>query len=168
MCPSLLVGQWIDPTAVTSPKGIGRRFDWPGRGQPLSLYDEALKEAERHKWIESQKHGRDLGDSALDDWFRHHWHGFCRHRRLEHVQGCQLWQEFEEEEFGQLYTLIVAGDLLLDRILDRIQCGCENLDLINWALDWGLPMERVLCLLTQLNINRARLEPSYRRACLGG
>jgi hypothetical protein len=128
----------------------------------LSLYEEALREAERHKWIESQKRGRDLGDSAIREWFRLHWPRYCRHKQLEHLSGSQRWREFDDEDFGQIYSLIVTGDLLVDRILDRIDAGYENLDVINWALDWGLPLERVVDLLAQVDVNRARLEPATR------
>ena len=41
-----------------------------------SLYQEFLAEREeilRHKWIESEKAGRDIGfERALIDWTRHH------------------------------------------------------------------------------------------------
>lgn len=126
----------------------------------LSVHEEALKEAERHKWIESQKRGCDLGSSALDEWYQVHWPHYCRCKRLEHLRGKQRWREFEDENFGQLYALILQGDLLVDRILDRVFQGTENLSLINWALDWGLPMDRVIQILTQVDINRSRLDPS--------
>ena len=125
----------------------------------LSLYDEAVREAERHKWIESQKQGHDLGQHAIREWYRVHWLPYCRHKRLEHLQGRQCWQEFDDNQFGQLYSLLVAGDLLLDRILDRVYANMENLDIINWAIDWGLPLDRVVNILSQLDVNRARLDP---------
>ena len=125
----------------------------------LSLYAEATREAERHKWIESQKQGRDLGPSAIRDWYRRHWNHFCRHRRMEHLQGQRRWSEFGDDDFGHLYELILAGDLLVDRILDRVYAGWENLCIIIWAQDWGLPMWRVLDILAQLDVNRARLDP---------
>jgi hypothetical protein len=125
----------------------------------LSLYEEAFKEAERHKWIESQKHGRDLGETALREWYRKHWYMYCRRKRLEHLQGSQCWREFGDDHFGQLYSLIVAGDLLVDRILDRFYAGYENLDIIIWAYDWGLQVEKVLNILIQLDMNRARIDP---------
>lgn len=125
----------------------------------FSLYDEAVREAERHKWIESQKHGRDLGESAIREWYRVHWLRYCRHRRLEHVGGSRCWREFGGDQFGRLYSLIVSGDLLTDRILDRIYNGYENLDVIIWALEWGLPIDRVIDLLAQIDVNRARLDP---------
>ncbi len=41
-----------------------------------SLYDEFLVEREeilRHKWLQSEKQGRDVGfDTALVDWVKHH------------------------------------------------------------------------------------------------
>ena len=42
-------------------------------GKPLptrSLYEEAFREAERHKWIESQKMGRDAGHPAIKEWYK--------------------------------------------------------------------------------------------------
>lgn len=127
--------------------------------QVLSLYEEASREAERHKWIESQKQGRDLGPGAINEWYRVYWLQYCRYRRLEHVEGSRCWREFGPEDFGQLYSLIVTGDLLVDRILDRVYAGYENLDIIIWAIDWGLPLNRVISILSQLDVNRARLEP---------
>jgi len=53
----------------------------------------------------------------------------------------------------------VAGDPLVDQILDRVYAGHENLGIINWAIEWGLPIDRVLNILSQLDVNRARLEP---------
>jgi hypothetical protein len=54
--------------------------------------------------------------------------------------------------------LIVKGDLLTDCILDRVYAGYENLDIINWALDWGLPMDRVRHILKQIDVNQARFD----------
>jgi len=127
-----------------------------------SLYEEANREADRHKWIESQKHGRDLGDHAIREWYRVHWHRYCRCKRLEHVRGQRCWREFEAGAFGQLYSLIITGDLLVDRILDRVDGGYENLDIILWAAEWGLPIRRVVAILEQIDVNRARLEPTCR------
>ena len=126
----------------------------------LSVYEEGLREAERHKWIESEKRGADLGETALGEWYRRHWAGFCRSKCLEHLVGSQSWKEFAHDDFGLIERLLVADDLLLDRILDRIQFGMENLDVIGWSLDWGISNSRVREILTQLDINRARLQPT--------
>jgi hypothetical protein len=124
-----------------------------------SVYDAAYQEAELHKWLESEKRGRDLGENAIRDWYRKHWLIYCRHRCLEHLQGRRRWREFGEEKFGHLYSPIFNGDLLADRILDRVYAGHENLDILNWAIDWGLPVRRVVDILAQVDVNRARLEP---------
>lgn len=78
---------------------------------------------------------------------------------MEHLQGRHRWREFGEEQFGHLYSLILQGDLLADRILDRVYAGYENLGILNWAIDWGLPLKRVVDILAQVDVNRARLEP---------
>ena len=126
----------------------------------VSLYDEAHREAERHKWIESQKQGRDLGETAIRDWYQVYWLHYCRSKRMEHLRGSRCWQEFGDEDFGRLDSIRHTQDLLVDRILERVDAGQENLDIINWAIEWGLAMDRVLDILSQLDINRARLEPA--------
>ena len=60
-----------------------------------------------------------------------------------------------------LLALYEANDLLFDLILDRVSHGWENLDIIVWAQDWGLPRDQVFSILLELNINCARLEPRF-------
>lgn len=127
--------------------------------QTLSLYDEGQREAERHKWIESQKRGVDVGESGLAEWYQRYWFLYCRNRRLEHVCGDRPWREFAVEEFGLIERLLHEKDLLLELILDRARCGKENLDIILWAREWGLPMDRVVAILEQMDLNRGRLDP---------
>lgn len=43
----------------------------------------AWEEIQRHKWIESEKADRDLGQDAVTDWIRHYWAQFCRQYRFE-------------------------------------------------------------------------------------
>lgn len=47
-----------------------------GFAERSSLYQEFLAEREeilRHKWLESEKHGKDIGfERALLDWIRRH------------------------------------------------------------------------------------------------
>lgn len=128
--------------------------------QALSLYEEGLREAQRHKWIESQKRGVDLGDSALTDWYRRYWPLFCRLKCLEHLSGSRSWSEFAPEDYGLVGKLIRNEDLLLEMILDRAHAGMENLEILVWAQEWNLPVQRVICILEQLNLNRAQLSPS--------
>ncbi|MDQ3332985.1 MAG: hypothetical protein M3552_20435 [Planctomycetota bacterium] len=125
-----------------------------------SLYEEAWREVQVHKWIESERRGHDLGDSAIKDWWQRHWPHYCRRKRIEHIAGRKAWREFDDEAFGCLYMLILAGDLLVDRILDHLDGGSENLCVINWAIEFGLPTTRVVDILEQIDVNRARLAPA--------
>jgi len=125
----------------------------------FSVYAESEQEALRHKWIESEKAGRDLGDDAIRGWVQYHWWGYLRARWLEHLQGKRFWVELDRGDFGLLKRRFDDNHVLLDRILDRLKTGQENLDIINWALDWGLPMPAVLQILEALDINSRRLCP---------
>ncbi|MDD2677433.1 MAG: DUF4032 domain-containing protein [Methylacidiphilaceae bacterium] len=63
----------------------------PREGESLlmnsALYREYLEERKeilRHKWLESEKKGRDIGfEKALLDWILHHRAGWRERRRLE-------------------------------------------------------------------------------------
>ena len=132
-------------------------------GSPFhSIYDEARKEAERHKWIESQKHGFDQGDDAIEHWYGKYWFVYCIQRRGEHLKGVRPWREFSDEPFGKLQRLVNSRDPLALRILDWVDAGNENLNIINWALDAALPMDRVIDILAEIDVNRARLDPRRR------
>ncbi|VVM07187.1 hypothetical protein MAMC_01485 [Methylacidimicrobium cyclopophantes] len=52
-----------------------------------ALYREYLEEREeilKHKWLESEKQGRDIGfEKALLDWILHHRAAWREHRRHE-------------------------------------------------------------------------------------
>lgn len=123
-----------------------------------SVYDECIREAEVHKWIESQKRGHDVGHAAIKEWFSKYWLTYCRHRSFEHLEGKANWVEFGEDRFGHINSL-KRYDLLFERIYDRILNGWENLDVICWAREWGLPMEPVIDILGHIDINAARLDP---------
>jgi hypothetical protein len=122
-----------------------------------SVYIESEQEALKYKWIESEKAGRDLGESAIRRWVQNHWWGYLRARWLEHLQGRRFWVELDRGDFGLLQRRFHDDILLLDRILDRVKAGQENLDIIRWALDWGMPMQSVLHILEALDINSRRL-----------
>ena len=122
-----------------------------------SIYKHAREEIARHKWIESEKAGRDLGDKAVEDWSKNHWHTYLRERILEHFQGRTFWEEIEKNRFGVLNHLRISDPLLLDRVLDRVKQGYENLDIILWAHKWGLNVSEVIDILEFLDINSCRL-----------
>lgn len=123
----------------------------------ISVYLDSEQEALRYKWIESERAGQDLGESALRRWVKDHWWGYLRARWLEHLQGRRFWVELDRGDFGLLLREFHDDALLLDRILDRLKSGKENLDIILWAHEWGLPMTKVLHILEALDINSRRL-----------
>ncbi len=67
-----------------------------------SLWAHSRHEIERHKWIECEKAGRDLGEAPIFDWISMHWNGFLRARWLEHLQGKTFWTELDRGDFGVL------------------------------------------------------------------
>ena len=92
-----------------------------------SLYVEGEQEALRFKWIESEKAGCDLGEAAIRKWVKDHWWGYLRARWIEHLQGKTFWMELDRGDFGLLQRRFQEKALLLDRILDRLKAGQENL-----------------------------------------
>jgi hypothetical protein len=125
--------------------------------EKCSVYIEGDKEAAIYKWIESEKAGRDLGEAALRRWVQQHWWGYLRARWVEHLQGIRFWVELDRGDYGLIQRRFQEQALLLDRILDRLKTGQENLDVILWALDWGVPLKDVREILQVLDINSRRL-----------
>jgi hypothetical protein len=122
-----------------------------------SVYADSEQEALQYKWIESERAGRDLGEAAIRRWVQCHWWGYLRARWLEHLQGKRFWVELDRGDFGLLQKRFIDNTLLLDRILDRLKAGQENLDIICWAQNWGIPTGPVLQILEALDINSRRL-----------
>lgn len=125
--------------------------------QRLSVYDDCEQEAARFKWIESEKAGCDLGEDAIRRWVRDHWSGYLRSRWLEHLQGRRFWVELDRGDFGLLLREFSDNQLLLDRILDRLKSGQENLQVIIWAFEWHIEIDPVIEILKALDINSRRL-----------
>ena len=122
-----------------------------------SLYGFARSEAERHKWIESQKRGRDLGDEAIRDWGRRYWRQCLRARWIEPLNGERRWAELPEADFGLLQRDFHPNRTLTAGIVDRIKQGGENLDILVWVLTSGASVEDAVAILERLDINSARL-----------
>lgn len=140
-----------------------RAVAFGGRGGTMvvsseSVYANGIAEALRHKWIESEKAGRDLGLEPVHQWCRQYWQSFLRHRWLEHIKGIHRWHELDRGDFGLLNYEFLDEPLLLDRILDRLVAGKENLGVIQWALEWNMPLDRVIQILEILDINSRRLD----------
>tara|TARA_R110002020_G_scaffold387992_1_gene598699 strand:- start:499 stop:975 length:477 start_codon:yes stop_codon:yes gene_type:complete len=124
-----------------------------------SLHQEGAREADRYKWIESEKRGHDVGWHAVNDWYRKHWLRYCREKRIEHVMGQRRWEEFSDNPSSYVLELIQSNDLLFERVLDRLICDWENLDIIAWGVNWGICTKRIISILEELDINSARFDP---------
>lgn len=122
-----------------------------------SVYKDSEVQAQRFKWLESEKAGHDLGEPAISRWVREHWSGYLRACWLEHLQGTRFWVELDRGDYGLLQRSFQDQALLLDRILDRLKAGQENLDIILWAQFWNISIEPVLQILEALDINSRRL-----------
>jgi hypothetical protein len=151
----MMLGRTTTPMTQVGPSGTD------GKGEQSveksSVYADGEQEALKFKWIESEKAGCDLGEAAIRRWVQCHWWGYLRARWLEHLQGKRFWVELDRGDFGLLERKFNDNTLLLDRILDRLKAGQENLDIICWAQSWGIAPEPVLQILEALDINSRRL-----------
>jgi len=127
-----------------------------------SVYSDCAEEAARFKWIQSEKAGYDLGESAIRQWVKEHWSGFLRDRWVEHLQGKCFWVELDRGDFGLLQREFRDRSQLLDDILGRLKGGEENLDVIDWACGCHIPIDPVIEILTALDINSRRLAHRFQ------
>jgi hypothetical protein len=134
-------------------------IDFPPESR-MSLHRCGEEEAQRYKWIESEKAGRDLGETAIRRWIGEHWNGFLRHRWLEHLQGKTFWIELDQGDFGILGRSY-QGSPLIDPIVEHFKYGRENLDIIVWARRYSMPMNDVLEILEALDVNSRRIECQF-------
>lgn len=123
------------------------------------LFDEATKEAERYKWLQSEIAGRDLGDKALIDWHSNYWRSWCRERWIEHLRGEKFWIELDAGDYGLLHKQFHDNLEIAEKIVERIKMGGENLDIIQWASEENYDTETVIEVLKILDINSRRLAP---------
>ncbi len=124
-----------------------------------SLTAHALAAIDRHKWIESERVGRDLGDAAVGDWIDRYWKGWVRARLIEHLYGWRCWGAFDRHQFGLLHRSTVEHHLAPDTL--RVVAGIlgeggENLDVLTWAMHAGEPLEPLLWLLDRIDVNAHR------------
>ena len=132
--------------------------------QKLSVYPHSVQEAQRHKWIESEKRGYDLGELAIRHWVQQHWMGYLRARWVEHLQGKQFWAELHMCDFALLQRRFKDRTQLLDAILDQLKVGKENLDVIDWAFDSHIPFDFVIEILEALDVNGSRIAHCFDSA----
>lgn len=127
--------------------------------QPQSLLQQGRIEADQHKWIESERHGRDLGDAAIREWVQQHWPKFVRACWNEHMEGKRFWKELDRNDFGILRRLYEEHRELATEIHTRLRSGEENLDVILWAFASNKDIDTIRPLLERLDINRCRAVP---------
>ncbi len=149
----------INRSSDNPPGGCGAD-DAAGQAPRLTLFEEATKEAHRHKWIESEKANRDLGEEAIRQWHKVHWCQFCRERWIEHLQGKTFWVELDNDDFGLLNRRFHDNSELVDQIVRKLESGGENLDVIQWAVEQGEDVAEVIEVLKILDINSRRLAPA--------
>ena len=126
-----------------------------------SLYEAAFEEARCHRWIESQNRGYDLGNDGFLEWYARYWWNCLRYRHLEHLLGEYHWQEFSADAFGVLRSLVESSDELACEIIDQYRQGCENLDILNWAIRNDQSIDDVYDCLILINMNDARIDPRF-------
>lgn len=126
-----------------------------------SIFEAAFEEALRHRWIESQKRGHDLGDHAIRDWYNTYWWTFLRYRHIEHVLGESCWNEFPDCSYAAIRPLLDGDDEIAATIIDLYREGFENLDIIHWAHRAGHAFDAVFECLVLINMNDARLDPKF-------
>jgi hypothetical protein len=143
------------PSSILAPNPLAPHSE--NTVEQHSLYDDCDEEANRFKWIESEKAGCDLGEGAIRRWVKDHWRGYLRTRWIEHLEGKRFWKELDRNDFGLLQREFKDDQCLLDRIMDRLKEKQENLDIIIWATQFNLPLDRVLKILEALDINSRRL-----------
>ena len=129
-----------------------------------SVHTECIEEENRHKWIESEKAGYDLGEGCIRQWVRKHWTGYLRARWVEHLQGKCFWVELDRGDFGLLQREFIDQCDLLDVILDQLKGGKENLHVIMWAIDCCIPTDPVQQILDALCLNSLRLSHRFDAA----
>lgn len=124
-----------------------------------SLTAHALYAMERHKWIESEKAGHDVGHPALREWVDRFWTGHVRARLMEHLYGWRCWGAFDENDFGLLIRnsveYLVPREVLHD-VASILGNGGENLDVITWATTDGQDLNAIIWLLERIDINAKR------------
>lgn len=146
--PTAPNGVWVTPTL---PPDVHKR----------SLFADGRVEADKFKWYRSEEAGRDLGEAAINHWVRDHWNGYLRTKWLEHLQGKTFWIELTRCEFGVLRNQCESDEDLLNRIIDKLKVGKENLDVIQWAVAEHLPLPPVHRILTAVDVNSCHLCPQF-------
>jgi len=126
-----------------------------------SVYADYLVEANKFKWIESERVGYDLGEAAIRRWVREHWNGYLRAKWVEHLQGSDFWVELDRGDYGLLQNAFPDRQPLLNQILGWLKSGKENLDVLRWAIAEQVDIDAVVEILETLDVNSRRLRHQF-------
>lgn len=136
---------------------------------PTSSLIEACRiEIDKHKWIESEKAGRDLGELAIRCWVRKHWNNYLREKWIEHLEGKNYWIELEANDFGLLKPLYEFSSHT-GEVVQQLKLKGENLTILHWAIHKPLPdkeVEEVIQVLLALDINSRRMELKFENGLI--
>lgn len=125
------------------------------------LFDCGLVEACKHKLIESQRFGEDLGMLSVKDWCSRHWRTFQRFRRIEHVFGEKYYRQFPAVEFGVWKDREREEGSVFDLVLGAFECCMENLQFVEWARSQKLSEKDAYPLFILLDPNCVRWDPRH-------
>lgn len=124
-----------------------------------SVHHESAKEADKHKWIESEKAGYDKGMAAIAEWVHKHWRGYLRERWIEHLLGERFWIELNVDDFGLLRRAFQDSPYLAEILRQLKQEQGENLTILWWAhTNEHVEIKPIMDILHALNINGHRIE----------
>jgi hypothetical protein len=145
---------------LCSPQSLNT--DWHGQGgidsiPRYSVYDYCVRAVQIHKWIESEKAGRDLGEEAVRAWIRKHWYATIRGLWLEHLNGIKFWIELDQDDYGLLQTEFGDHPLVAE-IVNQLRGNGENFSIIVWGHDTNQDMDLLIKILEVLNVNSRRIE----------
>ena len=126
----------------------------------LSLREVARRHADEHRWLESERIGRDLGPVAYLQWRKRYWRTFCRWRYLEHLLGTCRYAEFPVQRYN---TLRWHSDWTCDHVMEfalrrLLRDDREQLELY-YEAPAELPRQRLTEVLSLLGFNDARVSP---------
>jgi len=123
-----------------------------------SLREASLEEALAERWIQSYHAGRDVGEQAIRHWILRHWPGFLRRRVVQHMLGQKFWVELGRETFDLFKDLSPEKKPVLDKVIEQLLNGAENLDFARWLQCQPRDIRPIIRqLLTTININSYRI-----------
>lgn len=82
---------------------------------------------------------------------------WLRARLVEHWQGEHYWPELDRNDFAILRRALHPNGLLVADVVALLMSGAENLTVITWAVETGQPLDDVVEILTQLDVNTRRI-----------